>query len=206
MASHQRFSVRGRVYPAILPVENNRVTGKVLFGITKPELDIFDIFEDVEYERSVVEVSLADGSEKLSALTYVWSNNRDPDLLYGDWNFEEWKRSCMDDFVQMTARFVEELELPEPKSGVATYESFYHIEGDIEDVFQSVVLSCENGCPNISRRDSMISRAIIMGSCFVAKTSESLAKIYARFFSFSRIQHLYASRTFQGAFCARTRE
>lgn len=128
LPDYQRFSVRGRVYPAILPVENKRVTGKVLFGITNPELDILDIFEDVEYEKSVVEVSLVDGSEKLTALTYVWSNSSDPDL-YGEWNFEEWKWSHMDDFVQMTTRFVEELQLPEPKSRVATYESFYYKEG-----------------------------------------------------------------------------
>uniref|UniRef100_A0A0A0LM13 Putative gamma-glutamylcyclotransferase n=1 Tax=Cucumis sativus TaxID=3659 RepID=A0A0A0LM13_CUCSA len=127
---HQRFSVRGRVYPAILPVENERVTGKVLFGITNPELYILDMFEDVEYEKSVVEASLLDGSEKITALTYVWNNNSYPDFLYGEWNFEEWKQSRMDEFVQMTSRFVEELQLPEPKSRVATYESFYHKEGN----------------------------------------------------------------------------
>ncbi|KAL0557728.1 hypothetical protein IC582_006278 [Cucumis melo] len=126
---YQRFSIRGRVYPAILPVENERVTGKVLFGITNPELYILDMFEDVEYEKSVVEASLLDGSEKLRALTYVWNNNRYPGFLYGEWNFEEWKQSRMDEFVQMTGRFVEELQLPEPKSRVATYESFYHKEG-----------------------------------------------------------------------------
>ncbi|XP_038885505.1 AIG2-like protein D isoform X2 [Benincasa hispida] len=126
---YQRFSVRGRVYPAILPVENKRITGKVLFGITNPEMDILDMFEDVEYEKNVVEVSLVDGSEKLAALTYVWSSSSDADFLYGEWNFEEWKQSHMDDFVQMTTRFVEELQLPEPKSRVATYESFYHKGG-----------------------------------------------------------------------------
>jgi hypothetical protein len=31
---------------------------QVLFGITNPELDILDTFEDVEYERRTVEVSM----------------------------------------------------------------------------------------------------------------------------------------------------
>ncbi|XP_022962549.1 AIG2-like protein D [Cucurbita moschata] len=123
-----RFSIRERVYPAILPVEKKKVTGRVLLGVTSPELDILDIFEDVEYERRAVEVSLVDGSEKLTALTYVWSNGRDPNL-YGEWNFEEWKQSRLDDFVGMTTRFVKELQLPDPKSRVATYESFYTREG-----------------------------------------------------------------------------
>ncbi|KAB1204463.1 Protein AIG2 [Morella rubra] len=145
-----RFSVKERVYPAILPVENKKVTGKygfgyskggaikipafsflllvtkynwtvyirllnphafcelylevtvlillplammqlvplqVLFGITNPELYILDTFEDVEYERRAVEVSLLDISEKLQAHTYVWSDKSDPNL-YGDWDFE----------------------------------------------------------------------------------------------------------------------
>ncbi|XP_022131718.1 AIG2-like protein D [Momordica charantia] len=121
---YHRFSIKGRVYPAILPVENKRVAGKVLLGITNPELDILDTFEDVEYKRSTVEVSLVDGSERLVAHTYVWSNRSDPDL-YGEWNFEEWKRLHMDDFVKMTTGFVTELQRPEPKPRVATYESFF---------------------------------------------------------------------------------
>ncbi|XP_016726399.1 AIG2-like protein D isoform X2 [Gossypium hirsutum] len=53
-----RFSIKGRVYPAILPVRNRHVSGRVLMGITDPELHILDEFEDVEYQRTRVEVSL----------------------------------------------------------------------------------------------------------------------------------------------------
>lgn len=37
----------------------------------------------------------------------------------------------MEDFLKMTAGFVEELELPESKPRVATYESYYHNQNDI---------------------------------------------------------------------------
>ncbi|KAJ9184182.1 hypothetical protein P3X46_007948 [Hevea brasiliensis] len=84
---YHRFSIKGRVYPAILPVQNKQVTGKVLFGITDLELDILDTFEDVEYERTTVDVSLMDGSHKLRAHTYVWGNQNDPNL-FGEWDFE----------------------------------------------------------------------------------------------------------------------
>ncbi|GAV63647.1 AIG2 domain-containing protein [Cephalotus follicularis] len=124
---YHRFSIRERVYPAILPVDNKTVTGKVLLGITDSELDVLDTFEDVEYKRSTVEVSLMDSSAKLQAHTYVWSNTNDPNL-YGDWDLEEWKQAHMKDFVKMTVGFVEELELPESKPRVATYESFYKLE------------------------------------------------------------------------------
>ncbi|KAB2629552.1 AIG2-like protein [Pyrus ussuriensis x Pyrus communis] len=121
---YDRYSIKGRVYPAILPVENKKVAGKVLLEITDPELHILDEFEDVEYERSSVEVSLMDSSESFLAQAYVWSNKNDPNL-YGDWNFEEWKQLHMKDFVEMTSGFMEGLELPEAKPRVATYESFF---------------------------------------------------------------------------------
>ncbi|GMQ02596.1 hypothetical protein CsSME_00048744 [Camellia sinensis var. sinensis] len=167
-----RFSIKGRVYPAILPVEKKKVIGRfsvtsmkslvllsvlvemrsyfslgarpvfkmfcqtreywealaVLSGITPLELHIFDIFEDVEYKRCTVEVSLMDGSQKSQAHAYVWANSGDPNL-YGDWIFEEWRQAQMKDFIKMTMRFMEELEQPESKARVETYESFYQPSG-----------------------------------------------------------------------------
>ncbi|KAJ9537189.1 hypothetical protein OSB04_029922 [Centaurea solstitialis] len=106
---------------AILPVENKKVTGRVLMGITAPELDILDKFEDFEYEKRAVDVSLLDTSEVLQAYTYVWAKSDDPNL-YGEWDFKVWKESKMKDFVNMTMGFVEEQD---SKPRVATYESYY---------------------------------------------------------------------------------
>ncbi|XP_071730486.1 AIG2-like protein D isoform X2 [Rutidosis leptorrhynchoides] len=126
---YHRFSVKGRVYPAILPVENKKVTGRVFLDITPPELDILDKFEDFEYEKRLVDVTLLDTTDFLNAYTYVWVNRDDPDL-YGEWDFEAWKESKMKDFLNMTVEFVEEQELPESKPRVATYESYYkHDDG-----------------------------------------------------------------------------
>ncbi|KAI3453948.1 hypothetical protein Pfo_010611 [Paulownia fortunei] len=124
LPNYQRFSIKGRVYPAIVPVEDKKVIGKVLLGITPPELHILDTFEDVEYERRIVDVFLEDSSEKLEAHTYVWENKTDPDL-HGEWDFEEWKLLHMEGFLKMTKGFMEEMELIDSKTRVATYESFY---------------------------------------------------------------------------------
>ncbi|RZC56905.1 hypothetical protein C5167_015761 [Papaver somniferum] len=131
----KRFSIKGRVYPAILPVENTKVTGRVLLDITDSEIEILDIFEDEEYERSSVDVSLIDTSNKVRSYTYVWVYKNDPNL-YGEWNFEmlrlgvvketqEWEQLHKNDFLKMTSGFVEELGGPGSKPRVATYESFY---------------------------------------------------------------------------------
>ncbi|TXG62400.1 hypothetical protein EZV62_013763 [Acer yangbiense] len=108
--NYHRFSIKGRVYPAILPLLNKTVTGKVLLGITDPELHILDVFEDVEYQRTTVDVSLVDNADKLQAQAYVWSDKNDPNL-YGDWNFQEWQGAHTKDFLKMTASFVEELDM-----------------------------------------------------------------------------------------------
>ncbi|XP_027073071.1 AIG2-like protein D [Coffea eugenioides] len=126
---YHRFSIKGRVYPAILPIENKQVSGKVLSGITPFELHILDEFEDVEYERQTVDVYLMDSSEKLQVSTYVWSNKTDP-KLYGEWDFEEWKRLHKEEFIKMSLGFMEELQLPESKPRVTTYESFFQPKND----------------------------------------------------------------------------
>ncbi|XP_022981676.1 AIG2-like protein D isoform X2 [Cucurbita maxima] len=117
----QRLTIKGRVYPAIIPVDGKKVSGKVLSGITDTELDILDAFEDVEYKRSTVEVSLTaldnlllDSLEKLLVYVYIWNNERDPDL-YGDWDFEEWKRAHLDAYLEMVNEFIEEFEHHPPQ-------------------------------------------------------------------------------------------
>ncbi|XP_020212628.1 AIG2-like protein D [Cajanus cajan] len=129
LQDYHRFKIKGRVYPAILPVPNNKVTGRVLLGISGLELNILDDFEDVEYTRTHLQVSLIDKAENLQVYAYVWSNPNDPNL-YAEWDFEEWKQVHMNDFVKMTDGFMQELELPESKPRVQTYETFYKQEND----------------------------------------------------------------------------
>ncbi|KAK2446173.1 AIG2 (avirulence induced gene) family protein [Trifolium repens] len=129
LSDYHRFKIKDRVYPAILPVQSKKVTGRVLLGISGVELDILDEFEDVEYTRTEVDVLFTEKSENLRAYAYVWSNPNDPDL-YAEWDFEEWKKVHMDDFVKMTGSFMEQLELPESKPRVQAYETFYKQEND----------------------------------------------------------------------------
>ncbi|KMT07648.1 hypothetical protein BVRB_6g147720 [Beta vulgaris subsp. vulgaris] len=131
LPNFNRFSIKGRVYPAILPVENKKVLGRVLTGVTNHELDILDIFEDVEYVRNSVEVTLEDSLEKLQAYAYVWDDKDDPNL-YRDWDFENWKSTHMNDFIEMTKEFLKELEESETKSRVEMYKynTFYQSGDD----------------------------------------------------------------------------
>uniref|UniRef100_A0A1J3C8L5 Putative gamma-glutamylcyclotransferase n=1 Tax=Noccaea caerulescens TaxID=107243 RepID=A0A1J3C8L5_NOCCA len=124
LSGFHRFRLKGRIYPTILPDGTRQVTGKVLKGITDDELKLLDDFEDVEYDRKSVQVVLADTSEKLQVGTYVWRNKNDPDL-YGEWDFEEWKRHDSEDFITATKKFMEGRKLPEAKTRIDTFKTFF---------------------------------------------------------------------------------
>ncbi|CAH2077382.1 unnamed protein product [Thlaspi arvense] len=124
------FRIKGRVYPTILPDGAGEVTGKVLKGITDDELKLLDEFEDVEYVRKAVQVVLTDTSEKLQVGTYVWRNKEDPDL-YGEWDLEIWKRHDKDGFITATKKFMEGRKLPEAKTRIDTFKTFF--KQDIEN-------------------------------------------------------------------------
>ncbi|KAM3332292.1 hypothetical protein ACQJBY_027853 [Aegilops geniculata] len=83
----QRLNISGRVYPAILPVDGNKVPRKVWKGITDGELDVLDTFEDEEYAREAVGISLTDSADTMIAYAYIWGNVDDPDL-YSECDFD----------------------------------------------------------------------------------------------------------------------
>lgn len=109
LPDHRRYRIKGRDYPAILPVQNEKVKGKVLFGITDSELEVLDIFEDEEYERRSVSVTTSDCLETFNAHAYVWANLMDPNL-YGEWDFDIWKDMHKKKFLENAAAFMEDLE------------------------------------------------------------------------------------------------
>lgn len=44
--------------------------------------------------------------------------------------FQEWKRVHQEEFLKMSVGFKEELEIPESKSRVATYEEYFQKKND----------------------------------------------------------------------------
>ncbi|XP_078443066.1 AIG2-like (avirulence induced gene) family protein [Wolffia australiana] len=111
LRDYRRFSVNGCSYPAIIPEKNKKVEGKVLFGITDPDLRVLDAFEDFEYDRSVVEVSLMDQNQPrmLQSFAYVWSQKDDP-RLEGEWDFDEWRKKYVEEYLKSVKEFREEYD------------------------------------------------------------------------------------------------
>lgn len=51
------------------------------------------------------------------------------DMLMDDMNMKEWKGKHMNDFLKMTMGFMEEVELPESKPRVSTFENYDRQDG-----------------------------------------------------------------------------
>ncbi|KAL4181223.1 hypothetical protein AMTRI_Chr12g270210 [Amborella trichopoda] len=81
-------------------IDKKQITGKVLLGISNYELYVLDTFENVEYERKLVEISGMGTSEKLQAHTYVWGKKDDPNLC-GNRDFIDWNNKYLNDLVEM---------------------------------------------------------------------------------------------------------
>ncbi|CAN6857998.1 unnamed protein product [Brassica oleracea] len=110
-----RYRLKGRLHPCIAPFETGVINGKVLTGLTDAQLENLDMIEGDEYERKTVEVVLTDTLEKMEVEAFIWANKDDPDM-YGEWDFEEWKRLHMEKFIEASKKFIEWKKNPNGKT------------------------------------------------------------------------------------------
>ncbi|EIE26750.1 AIG2-like protein [Coccomyxa subellipsoidea C-169] len=107
---YRRHRIKGFIFPAIVPAEeSDEVNGLVLYGLNCEEMEVFDEFEGEEYYKTDATPILADGSQ-VDASVYVWQDSA-RHLLYGKWDYQEWRRKHLENYVKMCTIFKEELEL-----------------------------------------------------------------------------------------------
>ncbi|CAA7055377.1 unnamed protein product [Microthlaspi erraticum] len=108
------LSLKGRLYPCIVPSEEGDVHGKVLTGLNDKELKNLDTCEGNEYERVTVGAVRDDNFDKMPVKTYIWINKDDPEMD-GEWDFEEWKRLHMKKFINTYKDIMESKRNPQVK-------------------------------------------------------------------------------------------
>lgn len=138
LAGHIRHPVRKQVYPGMIPTTvgtasdqhatKTSTRGILYTGLTPPEMKRLDWFEDVDYSRRQVVVSLLDtktdeasvfskssaadatvllGEEK-TAETYIWTNPLSELDLTQEWSFEKF---CADNLTSYLSNTVEPCRL-----------------------------------------------------------------------------------------------
>ena len=93
----KRVKVNGAQYPAVFSSIGDQVEGILVEGITSEYAACLDAFEDDDYERQCVSISLYDG-KKINALVYIAG----PKMLLEDkaWNLNEWTLNDRPEFLQ----------------------------------------------------------------------------------------------------------
>ena len=110
LANMIRHPVLGRVYPGVIPAPSpaniNTVEGVLLCDITQREQQILDYFEDVDYVRKALSISLppcdnnqnsqpANG-DKVNAEAYIWSAGTSKLDLTRDWDYDRFREEHLE--------------------------------------------------------------------------------------------------------------
>jgi gamma-glutamylcyclotransferase (GGCT)/AIG2-like uncharacterized protein YtfP len=88
LAAYSRHSIRGQVYPGILPRKSHTVRGIVYFDVSDLLWQRLDRFEGEMYKRKSVTVNCA-GNKKISACTYVVRPQFRNFLEQDDWDLQQ---------------------------------------------------------------------------------------------------------------------
>ena len=95
---YQRFKIKGKTYPGIVKNENNAVQGILYKEIDAESLVLLDEFEDICYERCLVDVMVNNKKEK--AFLYVTSEDYKQYLSNEKWNLEEFERKYLNKYLK----------------------------------------------------------------------------------------------------------
>ncbi len=87
LAGFRRAPVIGVEYPGMVPAADGLVEGVLYLDLPATAWPRLDAFEGDEYQRSEVEVELADG-RRLAAWTYVFKPEHVGRLGEGEWDFQ----------------------------------------------------------------------------------------------------------------------
>jgi hypothetical protein len=115
LQGYTRHPVKGQGFPGLIPVSSSqRYTNGILYtDLTDPELKKMDWFEDVEYRRSDIIVSLLDETQTDSQLasaatttcqTYEWTNPLSELDLTREWSFEDFLQNDLKNFLVRTVQ------------------------------------------------------------------------------------------------------
>mmetsp|Transcript_2044 Transcript_2044/g.2734 ORF Transcript_2044/g.2734 Transcript_2044/m.2734 type:complete len:131 (-) Transcript_2044:488-880(-) len=103
LKGYERFKVKNHVFPAIIERNNVdcSVEGLVVENLTMNELNVFDLFEDIEYKRCDVCVQVE--SDLIDAQVYVWNTDR-AWLSAESWSYDCFRSEHLEWYLENTVK------------------------------------------------------------------------------------------------------
>eukprot|EP00899_Mesostigma_viride_P010357 jgi/Mesvir1/19322/Mv10385-RA.1 len=112
-----RYSIKGRPYPAATHKEGAVLEGRLLCDLTEREIAVLDEFEGPDYAKEAIKATILDSphgaaqpvgrGDVVDADIYVFVDKLAK--LFGEWNYEEFRREHLPEYVKMCELFATEL-------------------------------------------------------------------------------------------------
>ena len=99
---YQRLAVKNKTYPAILKRDGCYVNGVLYQNIDAEAITLLDQFEDVCYDRELVDIDVDNKMEK--AFVYVWKDEYKNQLSNEEWCLEEFKRKYLKRYINRISK------------------------------------------------------------------------------------------------------
>ncbi|MCL2789268.1 MAG: gamma-glutamylcyclotransferase [Desulfobulbus sp.] len=93
-----RYRVRGSEYPGIIREADSVVSGKLYWGLDERAMEKLDDFEGDKYERVIVQVTMADGTQE-DAYVYAIRNDCRKMLSDDPWDFDRFLQNGLEKFI-----------------------------------------------------------------------------------------------------------
>mmetsp|Transcript_269 Transcript_269/g.734 ORF Transcript_269/g.734 Transcript_269/m.734 type:complete len:151 (+) Transcript_269:126-578(+) len=105
LVGYSRKSIRGRVYPAIVPQEGGTVEGMLLALRDEKEVTLLDEFEADEYIKQTVEVDDLDNNTNVFTQAYIWSESLHDMLDDQAWSYSQFEKDHLTTYLVMCTEF-----------------------------------------------------------------------------------------------------
>jgi gamma-glutamylcyclotransferase (GGCT)/AIG2-like uncharacterized protein YtfP len=121
LCGHSRHPVKNHIYPGMIPTANSHVDGMIWLDLSDWEMKAFDFFEDVDYQRRQVQISIlpkiatqttsedSKVSEKVRQVdeivhtdAYIWTNPLSELQLQEEWSYENFCKEHLDWYLSNT--------------------------------------------------------------------------------------------------------
>jgi gamma-glutamylcyclotransferase (GGCT)/AIG2-like uncharacterized protein YtfP len=103
LTGYQRFKIKERTFPGLIEKENTVTDGMLYRDLDETAIEKLDQFEDVMYERCLVDVQVNNETEQ--AFVYVTQKDYEDCLLDQEWSLEEFKSKYLKLYLKRIASF-----------------------------------------------------------------------------------------------------
>ena len=103
LTGYQRYKIKERTFPGLIKKQGIITDGMLYRDLDEDAIQRLDQFEDVMYERCLIDVKVGDKTEQ--AFVYVTQKEYEDCLLEQEWSLEEFRKKYLKLYLKRIASF-----------------------------------------------------------------------------------------------------